>query len=236
MVVISQTDDETIVAEGDPDSTPPDPASSDTYEIVLSKQPTANVTIEVNFDDSQLDVAGPGGTQSVVFTPADWNQPKTVTVTAETDPQGSPVPEGTHYSRITHSITSVDQEYAAASVSHVDAQIVDNQAGVLIQQTGGSTDVVEPTTEVVVGRGQVTSVEDENGNIDPLRFRGSFGRAFVNETSGNDSPQSAQDLELADWSLHSHDEIGDILTPETNPTAQDTSTVFPHVTVNATGD
>lgn len=53
-------------------------AGTDSFEIVLDSQPTANVTVGVSSDNSAEGVAS---TASVTFTPANWSQPQSVTVT-----------------------------------------------------------------------------------------------------------------------------------------------------------
>ena len=57
---------------------------SNTYEVVLGHQPTGDVTVTVTVDDTaNNDVTTEEG--SLVFTTANWNEPKTVTVRAAED-------------------------------------------------------------------------------------------------------------------------------------------------------
>jgi large repetitive protein len=107
----------------------------DTYTVVLNTRPDADVTIAVT-PDNQTTV-GPG---TLTFTPADWNVPQTVTVTAVDDPFA----EGSHFSTITHYASSTDKDYSGIAIRNVTAHIADNDiAGVTITESGGSTDISE---------------------------------------------------------------------------------------------
>ena len=86
-----------------------------------------------------------------------------------------------------------------------------------MRESGTSTDVVEKTNEFQIGAGQITSP------VDGTSFVASFGRAFMKEIDGNDSPFVAQNLDLGDWATHRHDDIQD-------------SQSIPHITVIASGD
>jgi Ca2+-binding RTX toxin-like protein len=130
-VVITPTN--TNAAEG---------GATGSYSVVLTKTPTANVT--VNFaTGSQIDAIAP-----ITFTPANWNVPKTVTVTATTDT----IVEGTHNGIISHNIdASSAVEYLPVAIAPVAVTIADNNtatspAGVTITQIGGSTIVAEGGT------------------------------------------------------------------------------------------
>ena len=58
----------------------------DTYELVLSELPTANITITATPGDSEIDIGeGVGAPKLLVFTPSDWNTPQTVTVSVVDD-------------------------------------------------------------------------------------------------------------------------------------------------------
>ena len=57
---------------------------SNTYEVVLARQPTGDVTVTVTVDDTaNNDVTT--AEETLVFTTANWNEPKTVTVRAAED-------------------------------------------------------------------------------------------------------------------------------------------------------
>ncbi|MDX9818689.1 MAG: calcium-binding protein, partial [Desulfococcus multivorans] len=90
-VVVLESDGSTDVVEG---------GATDTYEIVLTKAPTANVTIDVDaiktrttgsnasgnfaFFEEQVQVDG-ASLATLTFTPTNWSMPQTVTVSAIDD-------------------------------------------------------------------------------------------------------------------------------------------------------
>lgn len=122
-VVVAQSGGTTAVAEG---------GATDGYTLVLTSQPTANVTI-TPAPDAQVTTSG-----SVTFTPADWNVPKSVTVAAVDDA----VAEGAHGGTIAHS--AAGGGYAGVAIASVAASIADNDVrGVTIVQSGGTTSVAE---------------------------------------------------------------------------------------------
>ncbi|MCL4859476.1 MAG: HYR domain-containing protein, partial [Caldilineaceae bacterium] len=90
-----------------------------TYQVVLTLQPTANVTIQIA-TDGQTTVSP----TSLTFTPANWETAQTVTVTAVDDG----VAEGVHTSAISHSAESLDAGYDGIAIATVTATIADNDA------------------------------------------------------------------------------------------------------------
>ncbi|MBA3684304.1 MAG: hypothetical protein H0W72_03585, partial [Planctomycetes bacterium] len=123
---------------------------SGSYTLRLTSQPAATVTISVRTDDGQCQVdtnAGVADFQTTLsFSSSDWSSPKTVTVLARADD----AVEGPHTGRITHILDGVDALYPINMPSSaVIVTISDNNsAGVIIQQSGGSTAVSEVTPAV----------------------------------------------------------------------------------------
>ena len=109
-VAISQSDDTTNIAEG---------GATDSYEIFLTIQPSADVTVALSPDD-QITVTP----TVLIFTPTNWNAPQTVTVTAVDDG----VFEGEHAGTVAHSVSSADPRYDGTLVVSVTATISDNDA------------------------------------------------------------------------------------------------------------
>jgi hypothetical protein len=127
-VIINQTDGSTNVTEG---------GATDTYSVILSSQPTADVTVTVN-PGSQLTT----NPTQLTFTPQNWNVAQTVTVIAVNDT----AIEGTHGGTIQHTVTSNDNNYNSLVVDPVNVTITDNDndnSGVTIVESGGSTNVAE---------------------------------------------------------------------------------------------
>ncbi len=108
---------------------------TDTYDIVLTSAPTADVVITIN-PDSQSTTDLP----SVTFTTLNWDTPQTITVT----PVDDSLAEGAHISTISHAASSSDANYNGIAINDVVANITDNETdGVSITESGGSTDIVE---------------------------------------------------------------------------------------------
>lgn len=126
-----------------------------TYTVVLNSQPSSDVTVSID-GGSQLST----DVTSVTFTPANWNVPRSVTVSAVDDF----VAEGDHSGTITHAVSSTDPNFNGVSVAGVSAAILDNDhAGVVVEEgggiavaEGGATDAYtiqlasQPTADVVI--------------------------------------------------------------------------------------
>ncbi|MEL6930605.1 MAG: malectin domain-containing carbohydrate-binding protein, partial [Cyanobacteria bacterium J06600_6] len=108
-VLILESDDNTLVTEG---------GNSDSYQMLLNSQPTANVTINLQ-PDNQSSVSQ----NSLVFTPANWSVPQTVTVNAVDDNNAESF---THGSTIAQTISTTDSEYSNITIPNLDLQVIDN--------------------------------------------------------------------------------------------------------------
>jgi hypothetical protein len=117
-VTISQSGASTAVTED---------GATDTYTVVLTGEPTANVTITPT-PGSQLTVSPP----SLIFTISNWSTSQTVTVTAVNDA----VAEGTHNGTITHAAASTDPGYSGIAIASVTATITDDVSS-FNEWTGG---------------------------------------------------------------------------------------------------
>lgn len=100
--------------------------STDTYQLVLTSQPAQNVTITLENVQNQVQARGPSGLSTVTFTPANWNVPQTVTVTAVNDTQV----EGDHQTYVSHLITTSDINYGEAFALQELVFIKDNDADI----------------------------------------------------------------------------------------------------------
>lgn len=125
-IALTESGGSTDVTEG---------GATDTYSFVLTTQPTADVIITVT---AGAQVARSPAT--ITFTAADWNVPKSVTVTADDDL----VDEALHTGTITHSVASGDGSYDGMAVRDVTANVTDNDtAGVTLTESAGATAVAE---------------------------------------------------------------------------------------------
>lgn len=110
------------------------------YTVKLTSEPTANVTMSLAFS-AQITVNGSAAPASLTFTPANWNTPQTVTVTAADDS----LLEGSHNALIAHSFSGGG--YGSVTVSDVTINLADNDtAGLSITESGGSTSIGETGT------------------------------------------------------------------------------------------
>jgi len=141
VVMISESGRSTDVEETGP--------TSDSYDVVLTSEPIADVVVTITGDDQVDPGAGPGQPISLTFTPINWSYPQTVTVTAVDDA----VVEGPHGSIITHTADSTDQMYNGIVIADVEVNIADDdQAGIEVIEPGNSTDVSEdgPTFDTLM--------------------------------------------------------------------------------------
>jgi hypothetical protein len=146
-VVVTQTSGNTVVQEG---------SQTDTYTVVLTSQPTSNVTINFSGLAGQVTLSAP----SLTFTAANWNIAQTVTVTAVNDL----VDEDEEITiTLTHTATSGDSNYNGISIGSVPVLVVDNDVAAVIVTPnavsvteGGATGsygvvlATEPTATVTV--------------------------------------------------------------------------------------
>ncbi|WP_254566337.1 putative Ig domain-containing protein [Oscillatoria sp. HE19RPO] len=108
--IITESDGSTNVTEG---------GATDTYTIVLTNRPTAEVTITINPDHHTTT-----GVDSVIFTPENWDEPQAVEIVAVDDN----LVEGNQIGTITHTATSTDPNYNGISIDPVTANITDNDS------------------------------------------------------------------------------------------------------------
>ncbi|HEX4527586.1 MAG TPA: hypothetical protein VH108_12695 [Gaiellaceae bacterium] len=131
----------TIAAGGTPTVT--EGGAGDTYSVQLSSMPTASVTVTVT-SDGQVLLNGLT-TWTHTFTSLDWNVAQVITLSALDDS----APEGFRTSSLHTTVSSPittdgPGRFDGTSVPDIQVRVVDNDTGgVLIQQSGGSTDVIE---------------------------------------------------------------------------------------------
>ncbi|MCT7956024.1 putative Ig domain-containing protein, partial [Laspinema palackyanum] len=106
--LITESDGSTNVTEG---------GATDTYTVVLTNRPTAEVTIRINPDHQTTT-----GVNSLIFTPENWDKPQTVEIVAVDDN----IVEGNHTGTITHTALSTDPNYNGIQINSVTAKITDN--------------------------------------------------------------------------------------------------------------
>jgi hypothetical protein len=124
-VAVSNTDNDTagvVVTESGGGTAVTEGSTTDSYTVVLSSEPTADVTIAIT-TGTQFSVS-PG---SLIFTPANWNVARTVTVSAVDDN----VVEGPQTGPLSHAASSADPAYNGIAVAGFTVSITDNDSAVV---------------------------------------------------------------------------------------------------------
>jgi hypothetical protein len=109
---ILQSDGSTDVSED---------GSQDTYTVVLTSQPTAEVTISISSGDEGEATVSPS---TLTFTTGNWDTPQTVTVTGVDDTNI----DGTQTVTITHTASSADSAYNTLPAKEVTVTVADDDS------------------------------------------------------------------------------------------------------------
>ena len=159
-VTVTLTDDDTAgVSVSESSVSVTEQGSGVDYTVVLTSEPSANVTVDISSGDADVKVATGSGTASgsltLTFTPTGtgiWSTAQTVTVTAadDADSQDETV-------TLTQSIgTGSASEYSSVSVANVTVNVTDNDTpnldvsqttGLGLTEGGNSTYNVKLTTQ-----------------------------------------------------------------------------------------
>ena len=97
------------------------PGGSASFEVVLTGEPTADVTIGIGSSDSS---EGTVDASSLTFTSADWDMPQTVTVTGVDD---GDINGNIGYTIITAAATSTDPDYSGLDADDVSVTNHDDE-------------------------------------------------------------------------------------------------------------
>ncbi|MEC4891490.1 MAG: DUF4114 domain-containing protein [Oscillatoria sp. PMC 1051.18] len=112
-LIVNESDNNTQVVEG---------GDGDTYTLALSNRPSANVTIELSADDDEVEIEGASGNE-IVFTPENFDQPRTISVSVENDNE----PEGNRTRIITHTVAEGSaEEYLEVEPTQVEVEVTDD--------------------------------------------------------------------------------------------------------------
>jgi hypothetical protein len=186
-ILLTETDGSTVVSER------ASMGNTDTYSIVLTRKPTADVTITATppADAASIDLgAGAGVPVVLTFTSADWDTPQSITVTAIDDAVNEGKTPKTYV--ISHSAASSDAYFGGAFVKSVTARVNDddfaavlfNDAAVLeVSETGPTSDTysaylqIAPTADVTV-----TLTPSADVTVDPAVLTFSTGDWAVPQT------------------------------------------------------
>ncbi|MCT7989513.1 calcium-binding protein [Laspinema olomoucense] len=116
----------------------PEGSSRELYSVVLSRKPTADVTITLEMGEG-IEPLNP-----LIFTPDNWDIPQPVTLTAIADE----IEQGDRPLEIHHQATSADPDYNGREVGSAEVTLVDvpppvTPGGVRLIQPIGSTEVLQ---------------------------------------------------------------------------------------------
>ena len=112
LVIIEESDGSTEVLEGN--------SSGDDYTVVLSRQPSSEVFVNLNSSDRVL-----VDKWLLTFTPDNWDVPQTVNVFAIDDE----VVEGDRQGVVTHDLSSSDRLFEQFPLENVNVSITDDDTG-----------------------------------------------------------------------------------------------------------
>ncbi|NBD17493.1 MAG: hypothetical protein GVY04_15555, partial [Cyanobacteria bacterium] len=134
---------------------------TDDYEVVLTTQPTSDVTVNIA-PDGQLNTS----TSSLTFTPENWFMAQTVTISAVDDTQA----EGIYNATISHSVTTEDPAYQGLAVPSISATISDNDQASPISFTVKSVPTLNLPTRATWGPDGRLYVSSLRGDIAAYEF------------------------------------------------------------------
>ena len=162
----------TDVAEG---------GASDTYDVVLTRRPSSDVTISLENVPGQVtavDAGSPTAASFLVFTSENWDVPQTVLVSAVDDDQV----EGPHRAYITHRIDTLDDEYQQTFAMQESVWISDNDGGPPNQSP--SVTAIDASVRVNEGQTLINSGSFLDADVgDSVTLTASVGTII--QTSGN---------------------------------------------------
>ena len=171
-VVITQSGGSSNVTEG---------GATDDYTVVLTSEPTANVTVNVTPGNEVTTVP-----TQLTFTPDNWDQPQTVTISAVDDSEI----EETESAVINHTVSSQDAMYNGLAISQLWVEVTDNDKDVtngtlnLLGTSGNDTlDVVRGNVLTVTLNSQLVY---QGTDVHTVTFDGLAGYDRVNVTGSAD--------------------------------------------------
>jgi hypothetical protein len=116
--------------------------NGDTYTLVLTGQPIANVSIAITTLPASQVIASPS---TILFTPLNWSQAQTITLRAVNDS----IFEKPLVATLFHSITSTDVNYSSLFPSSISVAVTDNDP--LIAPTSPPIDFGGPWSPLPAG-------------------------------------------------------------------------------------
>ena len=182
-ITVTIADDDTAAITVSATELPVIEDASSTYDVSLSSQPTADVTVTIGGHDSS-DLTLSGSTLSsdneLTFTAADWSTPQTVTVAAAEDADaGTDAPVD-----LTHTAASGDPDYDGISVGSVRVAIAEKD-----------------TAEITVSAAQLTVVEIGTGAYTVVLSHPPVGEVTIKVAGADDVSTNPSQLvfDASNW-------------------------------------
>jgi len=117
-----------VVVESQCSTDPGEDGTTDSYDVILTFPPAGDVDIRLlvsdDLEDANQVVVDPA---NLTFTPANWQTPQTVTVTAVDDDL---IEANPHPATITHTVSSADDDYNGFAVDDVAVSVGENDCDV----------------------------------------------------------------------------------------------------------
>ena len=177
-VAVSNTDDDTAGITVNPTSglTTSESGGTDTFSVKLNSEPELNVVIGLSSSDSSEGTVSPA---SLSFSAADWNTPRTVTVTGVDD---AILDGDVAYQIVTAAATGGDPAYNGMNAADVSVNNSDNEAGTCTVYASANVPVTIPNNAAT----SVTSTVSvgDTGNIADLNVINLAGtHTWINDLS-----------------------------------------------------
>ncbi len=177
-LTVTQTGSATTVSEN---------ATTDTFDVALTSAPLVDVVLNItsgDTDEATVDLA------TLTFTPENWNQPQTVTVTGVDDGDS----DGHQTTLITISVDDAisDDGFDAAADATVSVTTLDNEPIILTTNgTAGNDNIVLDLTGLGAGNVQGVGPTNSFTGIDGFVFDGTGGDDTLTiNLNGNAIPSS----------------------------------------------
>ena len=194
--IVSITDDDQRSVSVTATTLTVDEGISESYEVVLGSEPTANVTVMI---DAPTNTDITVDSMELIFTPSNWDEPQEVTVTAADDPDAE---EDT--GTITHAVSGGD--YDSVGADEVSVTVDDDEVSVSfehaeysVMEGGDAVTVIvrlnAPAKEMftidLVKTEDGATEEDYSGlpdqlMFDPLETEQSFGFSALRDAQADD--------------------------------------------------
>ncbi|MFN7160791.1 MAG: S-layer homology domain-containing protein [Candidatus Gracilibacteria bacterium] len=172
--VITETSGTTLITED---------GGTDTYSIVLTEAPTADVEVAINTTGGII-----ADTATLTFTSSNWNVPQIVTLNITNDNTAN----GNRTATISHVLTTTDEGYATVSIPDLTVTIEDTVIPVPpagpAPTTGGGGGGYTPVAQLNVNT-NIQPTTNQNSNVEPRGENANTNSSVPGRnTNGNTAP------------------------------------------------